>query len=119
VTDIANNRKDPAAYGDFKTGLLVCWLSILALPIGLLAIGGGPCAGPRNALGSAILLTVGAVGIATGVFGIIRISQGIKEAKRLALLGGALSLTVGAFTALVGAVYLLIGVESLQVHLRH
>jgi hypothetical protein len=119
VTDILNSGPDQAPYRKFKTGLWVCWLSLLALPVGLLAIGGGPCAGPRNALGSAILLAVGAIGITGGILGIIRLAQGIKEAKRLALLGGALSAIVGGTFALVGAVYLLIGFESLQVYLRY
>src|SRR5215469_8373472 len=42
------------ANGDFKIGATLCWLSSVTLPLGLLAIGGGPCAGPRNATGSAI-----------------------------------------------------------------
>src|SRR4029077_12931807 len=39
-----------------KSGIALCWASLLGLPIGLLAIGGGPCAGPRNLAGSLILL---------------------------------------------------------------
>jgi hypothetical protein len=35
----------------FKSGLWLCWLSLLALPVGLLAIGGGPCGGHVTRLG--------------------------------------------------------------------
>jgi hypothetical protein len=119
VTEILSGGREQSARGKFKTGLWTCWLSVLALPVGLLAIGGGPCAGPRNALGSTILLTVGAVGTGGGIFGIIRIFRGIKEVKGLALLAGAASAIVGGFVTLVGAVYLFIGFESLQVYLRY
>ena len=42
-----NSSKD-SQYG---IGVGLVGLSLLTLPIGLLAIGGGPCAGPRNIAG--------------------------------------------------------------------
>ena len=63
------------ANGDFKIGATLCWLSSVTLPLGLLAIGGGPCAGPRNATGSAILLLVGVAAIVGPVYGFVRVIQ--------------------------------------------
>ncbi len=67
----------------FKSGFYLCWTSLLVLPVGLLAIGGGPCAGPRNSLGSAILLTVGVCSVATAVSGAIRVLTSISAVQNL------------------------------------
>lgn len=103
----------------FKAGLRFCWLSLLALPLGLLAIGGGPCAGPRNSLGSAILLTVGAFCISGSFFGVQRIWRGFNAAENPWRMLGALSALVAVIAFLVGGVYLLIGYESLQSFIRY
>jgi hypothetical protein len=99
--------------------LWLCWLSLLALPLGLIAIGGGPCAGPRNALGSAILLSVGIFGVGGGILGIIRIFQGIKQATNVLRVAGVLSVAVAVCASLVGGAYLLLGYVSLRSFLRY
>ena len=111
--------RDPTPHSRFRTGLWLCWLSLFALPLGLLAIGGGPCAGPRNALGSGILLSVGMFGVGGGIFGIIRIFQGIKQATNLLRVAGVLSVSVAVCASLVGGVYLLFGYVSLRSFLRY
>ena len=103
----------------FKTGLRFCWLSLLALPVGLLAIGGGPCAGPRNSLGSVILLTVGAFCVSCSLFGIQRILRRFNAAKNLWRMIGALSVLTAVVPILGGGAYLFIGYESLQSFLRY
>lgn len=103
----------------FNAGLRFCWLSLLALPLGLLAIGGGPCAGPRNSLGSAILLTVGAFCISGSFFGVQRIWRGFNAAENPWRMLGVLSALVAVIPFLVGGVYLFIGYESLQVFIRY
>jgi hypothetical protein len=103
----------------FKSGLRLCWISLLTLPLGLLAIGGGPCAGPRNALGSAILLTVGGFGVGAGVFGVSRIVRGFRSEPTRMRLWGALSVCVVGLVCLVGSFYLLIGIFSLGAFMRY
>ena len=103
----------------FKSGLWVCWASLLTLPLGLLAIGGGPCAGPSNVLGSAILLTVGGFGVGAGVFGASRILRGFRSEPTGMRLWGALSICVVGLVGLVGSFYLLIGIYSLDDFIRY
>ena len=102
-----------------KTGLRLCWLALVALPLGLLAIGGGPCAGPRNALGSAILLSTGAFSVGGSSFGTLRIIQGLKGAKNPLIVFSVLSVIVAGFALLVGGAYLLLGYASLRVFLEY
>src|SRR5580704_12861084 len=52
-----------------KKGIVLCWLSLLTLPVGLLAIG-GPCTGPRNITGSLIILLAGLLSVAMPVYGV-------------------------------------------------
>jgi len=104
--------------GQLETGLWLCWLSFLGLPLGLLAIGGGPCAGPRNAAGSAILLAVGTIGVGGGLSGIAKILWGIKTASIPLRVAGVLSAAVAGLASLVGGFYLFVGYQSLQVFLR-
>jgi hypothetical protein len=103
----------------FKSGLQVCWISLLTLPLGLLAIGGGPCAGPRNALGSTILLTVGLFGVGAAILGASRIVQGFRSETIAMRFWGAISVCLAGFVGLVGGLYLLIGIESLEVFMRY
>src|SRR5579859_7475197 len=117
MLESTDSTRNPTPHNHFSTGLWLCWLSLLALPLGLLAIGGGPCAGPRNALGSAILLSVGMFGVGGGIFGIVRIFQGIKQTTNLLRLAGVLSVSVAVFASLVGGAYLLVGYISLQIYL--
>ena len=119
MLESTDSTRNPTRHNHFRTGLWLCWLSLLALPLGLLAIGSGPCAGPRNALGSAILLCVGMFGVGGGLFGIVRIFQGIKQTTNLLRFAGILSVSVAVFASLVGGVYLLVGYRSLQDYLRY
>jgi hypothetical protein len=119
MLESTDSTQIPSCHNHFRMGLWLCWLSLLALPLGLLAIGGGPCAGPRNALGSAILLSVGMFGFGGGLFGIVRIFQGIKQATNLLRVAGALSVAVATLASLVGGAYLLFGYVSLRSFLRY
>lgn len=94
-------------------------LALLALPIGLLAIGGGPCAGPRNIVGSIILLGVGVFVAGGTVYGAFRIFQNFKLASTGARLLGAASILCGFPIAMVGGFYLVIGVLSLSAYLGY
>lgn len=102
-----------------KSGLWFCWLSLLALPVGLLAIGGGPCAGPRNAAGSAILFTIGMGSLVLAVYGIVQVIRGFRAAKNLMRIGGALSICCAGLAGFVGGIYLTIGIISLEAFLKY
>jgi hypothetical protein len=111
---------DAAATGtQFRIGMGLVGLSLLTLPIGLLAIGGGPCAGPRNIAGSIILISVGACAVAAPIYGAFRILQNFKSASGGARLLGATSILCACPGVLVGGFYLLIGVLSFSVYLRY
>src|SRR5258707_14231554 len=119
MLESTDSTRNPTPHNQFRTGLSLCWLSLRALPLGLLAIGGGPCAGPRGALGSAILFSVGMFGVGGGIFGIIRIFQGIKQATNLMRVAGVLSVSVAVCASLAGGAYLLFGYVSLRSFLRY
>ena len=119
MTQSLDDAQLPTVPPQLKTGLWLCWLPFFALPVGLLAIGGGPCAEPRNADGSTILLVVGLVGVGGGLFGIAKIFRGIRDAKNWLRAVGALSAIVAGFACLAGTAYLFIGYQSLQVFLRY
>ena len=119
MTQSLDDAQPATVHTQLKTGLWLCWLSFFVLPVGLLAIGGGPCAGPRNAAGSTILLVVGLVGVGGGLFGIAKIFRGIKDATNWLRLVGAVSAIFAGFACLAGAAYLFIGYQSLQVFLRY
>ena len=102
----------------FGIGLRLCWLSCLALPLGLLAIGGGPCAGPRNTLGSVILLTVGLAGIAGGVFGIVEMFRGFRSVRNVRRAFGLVSIVPASVALLGGCAYLFVGYQSLLVYIH-
>ena len=102
------------ANGDFKIGATLCWLSSVTLPLGLLAIGGGPCAGPRNATGSAILLLVGVAAIVGPVYGFVRVIQLFRYVGFAGKAFGIISLLYAAAVALIGSIFLFVGVLSLR-----
>jgi hypothetical protein len=110
---------EESGHNQFRSGLLLCWFSLFILPVGLLAIGGGPCAGPRNALGSAILLAIGSAAAGAAIYGAVRVLRGIKARALSMQLWGLLSLGCAGFAALVGGGYLLFGFVSLQAYLRY
>ena len=99
-------------------GLGLCWAAFAPLPVGLLAIGGGPCAGPGNAAGSAILLGAGLGSVYLAGYGIFRAVRGIGAATRMMRVWAALSICGAGFAMLAGGAYLCIGVISLQAFLR-
>ena len=93
-------------------------LSFLALLIGLLAIGGGPCAGPRNIAGSIIILSVGACAVGAPIYGTFRILQNFKLASGRARLLGLASILFASPIVIVGVFYFLIGVLAFSAYLR-
>lgn len=99
---------------DFKSGATMCWLSSLILPVGLLAIGGGPCAGPRNATGSAILLVVGASAIIGPVYSVVRMIKVFQSVDLAAKAFGIVSLLYASIVAVIGSIVLFVGVLSLR-----
>src|SRR5271165_6686630 len=101
----------------FRIGMGLVGLSLLTLPIGLLAIGGGPCAGPRNIAGSIILLSVGACAVAAPIYGVFRILQNFKLASSGARLLGGASILCACPIVLIGGFYLLLGILSLSAYL--
>jgi hypothetical protein len=103
----------------FGVGVGLVGLALCALPIGLLAIGGGPCAGPRNIVGSLLLLGVGAFAVGGTAYGAFRIFQNLKLASGWARLLGLASILGGFPIALVGGFYLVIGVLSLSAYLGY
>ena len=103
----------------FRIGVGLVGSALLALPIGLLAIGGGPCAGPRNILGSLILLGVGVFALGGTAYGAFRIFQNFKLALSWARLLGVASILCGFPIALIGGFYLVIGVVSLSAYLGY
>ena len=111
---------DTTATGtQFRIGMGLVGLSLLILPTGLLAIGGGPCAGPRNIAGSMILLGVGACAVAAPIYGAFRILQNFRLASGGARLLGAASILCACPIVLVGGFYVFIGVLSFSAYLRY
>jgi hypothetical protein len=98
--------------------MALCWLSLALLPVGLVGVAGGPCAGPRNAAGCAILLVVGFAALAASIYGGVRILRFFRVAQVRTKLLGILSLLCGCFATFVGAIYLLIGAISLPAFMR-
>lgn len=102
-----------------KSGLWLCWTSIFVLPMGLLAIGGGPCAGPQNALGSAILLGVGGGAAGAAAIGVVKVLRSIRAEAVAGKIWSGFSVLCAGFAAFVGAVYVLLGFVSLEAFLRY
>lgn len=100
-----------------KAGLWLCWIGILTSPVGLLAVGGGPCAGPDSILGSVILLSVGATGVAGAAFGLPKVWSGIKVEPPMRP-WGLVSLCGASLAGLIGVLYVFVGFSSLSVYLR-
>jgi hypothetical protein len=104
----------------FRIGTYLCWLSSVILPLGFLAIGGGPCAGPRNTAGSAILLIVGVATVIGPVYGIFRIVKFFRAVGVAAKIFGIISVVYASAVAVIGSLFLLFGAVSLVafMHLR-
>jgi len=103
----------------FKSGMLLCGLSIVLIPVGFLAIGGGPCAGPNNALGSAILLSIGLGCAAGALLGSARVVRGFRAATNPLRLAAVASVCCAGLGLFAGLLYLYIGAEALQAYLRY
>ena len=101
----------------FKIGVGLCWLSWLTLPIGLLAIGGGPCAGPRNIAGSIILLVVGSAAVVAAAVGVYRTVKLFRQVRGKARWFGLASAVLVSPVILVAVFYLLVGVLSLNAYM--
>jgi hypothetical protein len=104
---------------EFKSGLKLCWASLLLLPVGLLGVSGGPCAGPSGTPGAAILLAVGLGSLVAAVYGIALIIRNWNRSPGSMRIFGGLSV-LGALGALVGAgVYVLIGILTFSAFVRY
>ena len=101
-----------------RSGLFFCLITILILPLGLLAIGGGPCAGPSNIFGSLILLSVGGLGAGSVIYGGYMILKRVRSASELMRLWSFLALACGAAITAVCALFLILGYFSFVGYLR-
>src|ERR1700679_705665 len=97
----------------YKTGMWLSWLSLLALPVGLSLLV-ADCAGPRNALESAILFLAGLFGSGGGLTGIVKIVRGNMSMQTRRWVAGAVSIIAASLATFIGVVYLFIGYMSLQ-----
>ena len=102
------------ADANFKIGATLCWLSSLILPLAIFGIGGGPCAGPRDATDSAIVLVVGMATIIGPVYGVVRVIQFFRSVGTAAKAFGIFSVLYASAVAVVGSILLLVGVFSLR-----
>jgi hypothetical protein len=105
--------------GQFNDGLKLCWGALGLVPLGLLAIGGGPCAGPRNAAGSSILLFGGVASLILAVYGISQVLRSIKAEETLMRALGAFSVCCAGLAGFAGGFYLLMGIYSLEAFIRY
>lgn len=101
-----------------KKGIVFCWLSLLTLPLGLLAMG-GPRAGPPNLAGSLILLPAGFIAVAMPVYGVYRIFPSFRSEGMATRAFMAISILCACFVAGVGAFYFLFGFISFSSYLRY
>jgi hypothetical protein len=101
-----------------RSGLFLCLIPILGLPLGLLAIGGGPCAGPSNIFGSLILLSVGGLGACSVIYGGYMILRRFSAASGLMRLWSFLALGCGAAITVVCALFLILGFVSFVGYLQ-
>jgi hypothetical protein len=109
----------PITGNRFKSGIALCCLSLLALPIGLLAIGGGPCAGPRNLMGSLILLLAGVCAVLAPAFGVYHIFPSVKSAGTGKRVLAVISGLCACFVVIVGSLYLLFGFVTFCSFIRY
>ena len=94
----------------FRRGLCLCWAAILAVPVGLTQVSGGPCrVGPDTAAGSIFLLMLGplsTVGAGIGVFGVTRGLRTAEPAWRLvavfSMFGACLAMLPGLVLFMAG-----------------
>jgi hypothetical protein len=102
-----------------KSGLWLCSLSLLAVPVSLLAISGGPCTGPLTAVGAAILLSTGIGAVTRAIYGILRVLREIHAAAILMRVWAMFSVCRGGLAGFAGGFYLLLGIISLEAFLRY
>jgi hypothetical protein len=101
-----------------KKGIVLCWLSLLPLPLGLFALG-GPCGGPRNIAGSLIILLAGLLSVAMPAYGVYRIIPSFRSEGAETRAFMAISVLCACFVVAVGGFYLLFGAVSLSSYLRY
>jgi hypothetical protein len=101
-----------------KKGIVLCWLSLLTLPVGLVALG-GPCGGPRNIAGSLIILLAGSLSVTMPVYGVYRMFPSFRSEGTETRAFMAISALCACFVVAVGGFYLLFGIISLSSYLRY
>lgn len=109
AVDASTSAKSP-----LTTGLCCCWVALALLPLGLAAIGGGPCPGPRDVHGSAILLAIGLAAVFPAGYGIARVVGNLRAASNPMRIFAVLSICVAGLVVFVGALYAWIGISSLR-----
>lgn len=97
-----------------KTGIIASWLSLIILPAGIFLGAIGICAGPRSEGGAVALLAIGLGGIATALYGAVRISRGIRFGSVLMRIGGILSIAASILAGLLGWLYAVEAQDALK-----
>jgi hypothetical protein len=102
----------------FKSGLKLCWTSLLVLPLGLLGITGGPCAGPSGVPGAGILFAVGLASVAAAAYGIVRVLRHWLGMTELMRAFGGLSVLGALGATCVSGIYILVGFMTFAAFVR-
>lgn len=97
-----------------KTGIIASWLSLIILPAGIFLGAIGICAGPRSEGGAFALLAIGLGGIATALYGAVRVLRGIRFGSVLMRIGGILSIAAGILAGLLGWLYAVEAQDALK-----
>ncbi len=93
-------------------GVALCWLSLAILPLGLVVIGGGPCAGPRDFTGAVCLLLLGIGGLGTAGYDVFRVIRSFNAGGVKAKMLSVVSVLCAGCVAVIGGFFFIIGLAS-------
>ena len=102
-----------------KSGLWVCSLSLLAVPVGPLATGDVLCTGRLTAVAATSLLWTGIGAVALAIYGVLRVLREIHAAPILMRVWAMISVCCGGLAGFAAGFYLLLAIISSEAFLRY